>query len=282
VLTRSGASRVHQQFQRGFAQTKGDAQKPRFTDEKEVIFKKPVPPPKIEPKPIGSAIFRAPPVVRIDVKSLPPSTDDPKREAKKWPRNGIAYMGGIPNPNAEFEHTAFRLEKPISLAKARAEGCRINLPVREYYADPVHWKFGKSHLLLALEWDFMHIWVRPPNGQAFPPCDHARLDALEFQTKYPFYVPPLHRMVPYANDWVITDLHTFFVKTQAWTVPLLEKALGCKLFKSGTPEYTALAAQDDLEGKPLTESDDSWVGPNYLRKLIAADKAAAAYQKADV
>jgi len=190
-------------------------------------------------------------------------------------------MGGIGNPNAEFGHTAFKLERPIPLSLVKNAGCRINLPVREYYADPVHWKFGKSHLLLGLEWDFMHVWVRPPDGQTYPACDHARLDAHQFRLKYPYFIPPLQRMVPYANDWVITDLHTFFVKTQGWAVPLLEQTLGCKIYKSGTPEYSALADQDELEGKPLTESDDSWVGPNYLRKLIAADKAAAAFQRVD-
>jgi hypothetical protein len=190
-------------------------------------------------------------------------------------------MGGIANPNADFGHTSFRLEKPVTLARIKAEGCRINLPMREYYADPLHWKFGKSHLLMGLEWDYMHIWVRPPNGQVYPACDHAKLDAVEFKKKYPYYIPPLQRMVPYGNDWVITDMHTFFSKTQGWVIPLFEKAFGCKIYKSGTPQYDELVAKDELEGKEMTETDDSWVGPNYLRKIIAADKAAAAYQRTD-
>lgn len=190
-------------------------------------------------------------------------------------------MGGIANPNADFGHTAFKLEKPVPLSRVKSEGCRINLPIREYYAEPQHWKYGKSHLLMALEWDFLHIWVRPPDGQAFPACDHARLDEAAFRQKYPYYVPPIQRMVPYADDWVITDMHTFFVKTQGWVVPLFEKALGCKIFKSGTPQYDELVAKDELEGKELTESNDSWVGPKYLQQIHAADKAAARYQRSD-
>jgi len=266
---------------RGFAQAKGDAQKPKFVNEKEMPFKKPIPPKKEEPKPIGGNIARVAPRPRIDIKTLPPSIEDPKREPKQFPRTGIAYMGGIPNPNADFGHISFKLAKPVTLAEAKSEGCRINLPIREYYVDPVHWKFGKSHLLLGLEWDFLHVWVRPPDGQAFPACDCERLDEFQFLKKYPFFVPPLQRMVPYGNDWVITDLHTFFSKTQGWMVPLFEKAFGCKIHKHGTPEYSDLAAKDELEGKPLVESKDSWVGPDYLRKLIAADKAAAAYARAD-
>lgn len=255
---------------------------PRFPHETEPAYRKPAPPaPPSEPPPIGGNISSVPPQPRVDIKTLRPSIEDPKREPKSFPRTGIAYMGGIANPNADFGHTAFKLERPVTLAKLKSEGIRINLPIREYYADPYHWKFGKSHLLMGLEWDFMHIWARPPDGQPFPACDHARLDELEFRRKYPYFVPPLQRMVPYANDWVITDMHTFFAKTQNWVIPLFEKAFGCKIFKSDTPQYEELMAKDQLEGKPLTESDDSWVGPEYLRKLIAADKAAAAYSRTE-
>jgi len=264
-------SRTCRQSRRGFATAKGDAQKPKFTDEKEMPFKKPVPPPKIEPKPIGGNISRVAPVSRVDISTLPPSTEDPKRLPKQFTRLGIAYMGGIANPNQEFGHTAFKLAKPVTIGELKGKGCRINLPVREYYEDPVHWKFGKSHLLLAIEWDYMHMWARPPDGHPFPACDVERLDIYQFRKKYPIFVPPLQRMVPYALDWVVTDLHTFFAKTQGWTVPLLENAFGCTIHKHGTPEYADLAAKDELEGKPLQEDRDSWVGPKYLKKLIARD-----------
>jgi len=267
-------STIPRPSRRGFA-AKGDAQKPKFVDEKEMAYKKPPPPIKTEPKPIGGNISRVAPRPRTDISTLPPSTEDPKREPRTFPRIGIAYMGGIANPNAEFGHTSFKPAKPVTIAEAKASGCRINLPVREYYADPMHWKFGKSHLLLSIEWDFMHIWVRPPDGHPFPACDYERLDVFQFRKKYPVFVPPLQRMVPYALDWVITDLHTFFAKTQGWSVPLLEKALGCKIHKHGTPEYADLAAKDELEGKPLMENKGSWVGPNYLKKLISKDKDGA-------
>jgi len=263
---------IWSESRRGFA-AKGDAQKPRFVDEKDMTYKKPVVPPKSEPKPIGGNISRVAPKPRVDISTLPPSTEDPKRKPKQFPRLGIAHLGGIANPNAEFTHTAFKLEKQVTIADIKAAGCRINLPIREYYEDPHHWKFGKSHLLLAIEWDYMHMWARPPDGRPFPACDVERLDEFQFRKKYPVYVPPLHRMVPYALDWVITDLHTFFAKTQGWSVPLLESAFGCKIHKHGTAEYADLAAKDDLEGKPLVESTKSWVGPKYLKQLIARDHA---------
>lgn len=274
---------ICRQSQRGFASKKGDAQKPHFTHDRDPPYRKPPPPPPAqEAPPIGGPISTVIPRKRVDIKTLPPSINDPKRTPPTFPRTSIAYMGGIVNPNAEYNHTAFKVEKPVPLSKLKEEGVKINLPIREYYENPGHWKFGKSHLLMALEMDVFHLWVRPPEGQSFPACDHARLSEVEFLQKYPYYIPPLQRMVPYADDWIVTDLHTFYTKTQAWTIPLFEKALGCKIFKAGTPQYSELAAKDELDGKQLVESDDSWVGPKYLQKLIAADKATAHYQRVDL
>lgn len=42
----------------------------------------------------------------------------------------------------------------------------IDRPVREYY-NPYHWKYSKTHLLMTLEFDTMHIWARPPGGTGF-------------------------------------------------------------------------------------------------------------------
>jgi len=277
AFCRRSAHPFRSQFRRGFAEnTKGDAAKPVLGNEKWEDYKKKRPPRSVKVIPEGGSVIpRIAPKPKKDIKTMPPSTEDPKRDPKEFPRAGIAYMGGIVNAQSDFTHTSWKPEKPITIAHAKAVGCQIHLPTREYYETPFHWKFGKSHLLLAIEWDYLHVWARPPDGQSFPPCDHARLSPVEFKSNYPFWVPPLHRMVPYADDWIITDLHTFFEKTQSWVPPMYEKAFDCRLLRAGTPEYDELVAKDSLAGKELTESDDSWVGPNYLQRLIEEDRASA-------
>lgn len=170
-------------------------------------------------------------------------------------------MDGIRNFNEEVPHSAFKPETQVTLAEAKAQGFEVHRPVREYYLPP-HWKFGRSHLLLTLEFDCLHIWARPPDGKPFPPSPLAALSEDEQREKWPFFVPPLQKMTYYEDDWIITDVHTFWTDSPIYVVPAYERFLNTKFRKEGTPEYDALVT--DLDRAEMAEDKNGWVGKQFF------------------
>lgn len=192
-------------------------------------------------------------------------SDNHLRDNKFMPQTGIAHMGGIRNFNKEYEHTALKPSEAVTIAHAKTQGFVFHRPVREYYL-PGHWKQGKTHLVISLEFDELHVWVEPPVGQPFPPCP-LTLSEEEQKERWPFFVPAMQKMTVYEDDWVITDVHTMWVKTPIWVIPAFERFLGTKLHEEGTPEYDALVTDNDRA--ELTEDPAGWVGPEFLRAANA-------------
>ena len=200
------------------------------------------------------------------------------KPAKHFPESGVAYMDGIRNFNKEVEHAAFKPSEPITIAAAKKAGFEVHTPVREYYT-PGHWKAGKSHLLLSLEFDMLHVWARPPDGKAFPASPLLALSEDEARAKWPYFVPAMQKLTTFDDDWVITDVHTLWAKTPIWVVPAFERFLGVRLHQEGTPEYDALVT--DLDGQPLTEDPGGWVGPEHFARAVGAEAEADTSDSSD-
>jgi hypothetical protein len=191
------------------------------------------------------------------------STGNSSDDVKHYPSSGLAYMDGIRNFNKEIDPSAFKPDRVLTIKHAKAMGFEVHVPVREYY-DPPHWKAGKSHLLMSLEFDMVHIWARPPDGAAFPVTPLAALTADEQKAKWPHFVPMMQKLTVVEDDWIITDFYTMFNKTPVWVVPAFERFLDVNLHPEGTSEYDKMVTP--LDSKALEDDEAGWVGQGFFRK----------------
>jgi hypothetical protein len=135
----------------------------------------------------------------------------------KFPKSGIAYMDGIRNFNKEIDMCAFKPDRAITLKECKAMGFEVHRPVREYY-DPPHWKGGKSHLLLSLEFDMVHIWVRPPDGVAFPASPLAALSPEDQKAKWPYFIPMM-QVIPSHTTYHFVLTYLIWLDPAALPLP---------------------------------------------------------------
>mmetsp|Transcript_7092 Transcript_7092/g.13423 ORF Transcript_7092/g.13423 Transcript_7092/m.13423 type:complete len:247 (+) Transcript_7092:1011-1751(+) len=179
---------------------------------------------------------------------------------------GLAYMGGIRNFNDMVDHTPFIPDKQITVGYAKSKGFKFHVPVREYYD---HWKDGKTHLLVSCEFDYLHCWVAPPEGQSHPGPTAVPEDAPDYKPdvwngkdygkdgNLHSWTPRMTRKVEYGDDWVITDFHTFYTWTPIWVPSVFQRFLDIKLLQPGSKEYNAhFGIADDSVADPDAADGD--------------------------
>lgn len=131
----------------------------------------------------------------------------------------------------------------------------FNKPVRQYVK---HHKHGRSHLLVNLEFDYLHCWVRPPNGN-----EVTHPTVLDTYVKMPLreFVPIMQSECEYEDDWVITDIKTLYTFTPAWVPQAFEQFLGIKLHQEGSEEFQAILDKhvEMLGGEDVDLDEESYV-----------------------
>lgn len=143
-------------------------------------------------------------------------------------------MGGIRDFREVINMTRWKAEKEVTIAEAREQGFLFNKPVRQYVN---HHKHGRSHLLVNLEFEYLHCWARPPDGRTvaqpntFTPHKPGKLAE---------FVPNMVEQCEYEDDWLLTDFQTLYHTTPAFVSRAYSQFLGTNLHAEGTEEYQTL------------------------------------------